>query len=542
MTAFPSDGDRIDASILKAAKRDFTKAMALATNARAEGIRTPNVHYFAALELKDGGRVEDAILELGLALELEPRNSRLMTTVGFYLLELDRGAEAARVFETAMKLDPRSADAAFGYGWAAERLGALDSARSAYDQAIALDPDHADALAGLSGLEARRRVWGPARTHADRAVQLNPKQTDALTHLARIDIGEGDFEAAERRLADLIALPILKPVARANARILLGDALDGSKHFERAFDAYADGKRELSELYAGDFAREGEQSATLVIDEMRKEFEETPVDSWAAPASGKRAKATHEHAFLMGFPRSGTTLLEQVLATHPEIVAAGEKPLLRDAEVEFIRGSGDMSRLSSIMSDTLEPYRTSYWRRAAEFGFDPRGKAFVDKHPLATFQLPLIQKMFPEAKIIFSIRDPRDVVLSCFRRPFNMNPSTYEFTSLDRAARLYDAVMTASAVYMNRLPLKVHQIRHEDLVADFDGSSRSLCEFLDVDWTDELKGFAQTTRAIATPSSAQVARGLYEEGVGHWRNYAFALEPVLPILRPWISEFGYAPK
>jgi hypothetical protein len=165
---------------------------------------------------------------------------------------------------------------------------------------------------------------------------------------------------------------------------------------------------------------------------------------------------------------------------------------------------------------------------------------FVDKHPLSTVRLPLIFKVFPDAKIIFTVRDPRDVVLSCFRRSFRMNAVNYEFNDLERAARMYDAVMTAGATYFARLPLKVHQVRYEDLVADFEREGRALCEFLGVAWTDKLKDFAATDRAIATPSSTQVRRGLYEEGAGQWRNYAEPMATVIPILHPWIERFGYA--
>jgi hypothetical protein len=147
--------------------------------------------------------------------------------------------------------------------------------------------------------------------------------------------------------------------------------------------------------------------------------------------------------------------------------------------------------------------------------------------------------MFPTAKVVFALRDPRDVVLSCFRRNFNMNANMYEFTTLMGAARLYDAVMSASETYFDRLPVAAHRIRHESLVADFEAETRKLCDFLGVDWTPTLEDFAQTDRAIATPSSVQIGKGLTAEGVGHWRKYAFALDPVMEILAPWVERFGY---
>jgi tetratricopeptide (TPR) repeat protein len=522
------------------AEQDLAKAMGMAAAAKADGLADPLVHHLVALDLKQNGRFDEAIVELGLGLQLEPENTRLMCTVGFCLLELDRRQEAAKVFGVAMKLDPRSADAVFGYGWAAERLGALESAESAFNKAVALNPDHADALAGLAGLSASRREWQTARAHAERAALLDPRQTDALVTLARIEIGVSDFDAAEERLKQVIALPQLNPFARANSYIMLGDALDGAQRYDEAFAAYARGKDELRRLHAAEFAGPHAAPAAEVVRTMLAEFLETPAAAWSRPSIAPASRESSEHAFLLGFPRSGTTLLEQVLATHPEIEAIGERPLLRDAEAEFLSSYGGIKRLSGVMSELLEPLRQSYWRRVREFGVNPAGKVFVDKHPLATFRLPVIQKMFPYAKIIFAMRDPRDIVLSCFRRSFKMNPSMYEFNSMERAADFYDAVMQAGEVYLETLPLTVHRVRYEDVVADFEGAARGLCEFLGVEWSEQLKDFARTNRAIATPSSTQVARGLYEEGVGQWRRYAFAFEPVMPVLQPWIDKFGYA--
>jgi hypothetical protein len=272
---------------------------------------------------------------------------------------------------------------------------------------------------------------------------------------------------------------------------------------------------------------------------MADEFLDTSAESWAAPGRGSITTPARGHAFLTGFPRSGTTLLEQVIATHPDMAALGERPVMLDAEVEFISGTGGIQRLAAAPSAVLEPFRDSYWRRVRQFGVEPAGKVFVDKHPLAAMRLPLMWKMFPQARIVFALRDPRDVVLSCFRRSFNMNANMYEFNTLEGAAHLYDAVMSSARVYMERLPLEVLRIRHEDVVADFDRASKSLCDFLGVDWTPALREFASTRRSVATPSGAQIVRGLNEDGLGHWRHYAFALEPVLPILQPWIEAYGY---
>lgn len=534
-----TDSRRLD-EIARLARTDSARAMTMAQAALADGRDEAWLHAVIGYGLKDQGQFEEAIVAFGQALERDPDNVSLMTQVGFCLLELGRRQEAAQVLGVAVKLDPHSAEASFGYGWAAENLGALDSAKSAWERAVSLDPNRADALAGLAGLAARRRDWQTAKDLAERATALDPALTDATMHLTRIDIGLGQFGAAESRLKEIIARPQLKPLARANAKIMLGDTLDAAERYGEAFAAYADGKSEFESLYAPQFASTDRPAPPEVVRAMLAEFLETSAQDWAAPARPVGRGPARGHAFLMGFPRSGTTLIEQVIATHPDMEALGERPVMIDAETEFLSRAGGVIRLAGTVSDLLEPFRDAYWRRVREFGINPAGKVFVDKHPLGAMRLPLIHKVFPDAKIIFTLRDPRDVVLSCFRRSFKMSASMNQFNTLEGAARLYDAVMTAGEVYFARLPLDVHRLRYEDLVVDFEGQARALCAFLGVEWTDGLKDFAATERAIATPSSTQVRRGLYEEGVDQWRNYAAAMEAVMPVLRPWVEKFGYA--
>jgi tetratricopeptide (TPR) repeat protein len=530
------------AEIARIADSDLPRGIALAAAARAQGLVHPLFHHLAAIQLKHDGRLEDAVAELGEGLRLEPRDAKMIITLGFTLMDLDRRQEAAKMFELAVKLDPRSPQACYGYGWAAEAIGALDSAQSAWKRAVALDPKHADAWAGLSGLAVRRREWGDARMFAERALALDSRQTDAMMNLARIEEGRGDHEAAARRLEEIIGLPFIKPLARANCKIMLGDSLDAAGRAEAAFEAYRAGKADIRDLHAEVYEAPDMVRATDGVRRLTDEFLRTPPEAWARPLGAGVDGGARGHVVLTGFARSGTTLLEQVLETHADVVSLDERPLLIDAEVEFLTRPGGLERLADVMPELLEPFQESYWRKVREFGADPTGKVFVNKHPLATARLPLIARVFPYAKIIFAVRDPRDVVLSCFRRSFNMNPAMYEFNTLDGAAAYYDAVMRAGEAYLERLEIDVHRLKYEELVADFDGVAAGVCDFIGVEWTSDLRNFARTAaeRRIATPSSVQIGRGLYTEGVGQWRRYAFALDKVMPVLEPWIEKFGYA--
>jgi hypothetical protein len=248
------------------------------------------------------------------------------------------------------------------------------------------------------------------------------------------------------------------------------------------------------------------------------------------------------HVFLMGFPRSGTTLLEQVLAAHPEVFALDEAPTLRPAGERFLRASETLDELARLDAPTAREFRAAYWREVAAAGADPAGKVFVDKLPLATISLPAIAKLFPGAKVIFALRDPRDVVLSCFRQDFVVNPSMYEFLTLEGAAAFYDAVMRLADACRPNLRQPLYELRYERLVENFEGEVCSVLAFLGLGWNDAVRDFAgqAASRAIATPSAPQVRRGLYGGAAGQWRAYREQMRDVLPTLAPWVARYGYA--
>jgi hypothetical protein len=247
------------------------------------------------------------------------------------------------------------------------------------------------------------------------------------------------------------------------------------------------------------------------------------------------------HVFIVGFPRSGTTLLEEVLAGHPLVCTTGERDGLDAGVREFLGGADGLDRLSGSDTTALLVFREKYWRKLRELGVDFAGKVLVDKQPYNTVKLPLIVKLFPEAKILFVTRDPRDVVFSCFRRRFRMNPSNYELLSLESAARLYDSVMRLADIFRAKLSMAVLDLQHEDMIADFRNCVDDIFRFVglnarDASWNPEER---TRTRAIGTPSAAQIARGLSRQGIGSWRPYLNQLAPILPVLQPWIERFGF---
>jgi hypothetical protein len=251
--------------------------------------------------------------------------------------------------------------------------------------------------------------------------------------------------------------------------------------------------------------------------------------------------AAGDPIFVLGFPRSGTTLLGQILARNTGLMLLEERPLLDRAIAAFVDAPDGMRRLADIAREDLEPFRADYRMRAAAFA-PLDGRRIVDQTALNAVNLPVIGRLFPDAPIAFAIRDPRDVVFSCFRRQFAPSRFTLEFRSLQSTARFYDATMRLVELCRARMPLKVLEIRHEDVVGDLEAQIVRLCDFAGVAWTESMRDFHRgaESRMIATRSAAQIRRGLSADGVGAWKRYGEDLAPVLPMLEPWIARFGYA--
>jgi tetratricopeptide (TPR) repeat protein len=517
---------------------DSERALRIADEATSQGLEHPNLLTLAAHRRIQMGDNESALKLLTRAREIAPRSVDVLNALGICLVNLGRAREALPVFDAALRIAPGTAMLRFNKALAYEKLNELDHAKRELESVVTLMPRHFEALAWLATLASQRADSKAARDYATRSLAINPKVHAATLAIATADVAEKDYQAALDRLAPLLQDRDVTPVNRAVAQSLVGDALDGLDKPKDAFAAYAASQATLRNYYAPAYASGDFESAAHRVARLTNYFRDADAETWRAQKTGA---APRVHAFLVGFPRSGTTLLENVLASHPDIETMEERDALLEAATQFTTSDAGLDRLAHILPEEAETYRAAYWKAAASFGHGGCKAVFLDKMPLNTILLPVIAKLFPDAKILFALRDPRDVTLSCFRRRFGMTAQMYELTSLDGAAAYYDAVMGLAQIYQGALGLDVSETRHEDLLDDFEGETQRICQFLGVEWRDTMKDFAARARAStsSTPSGAQVARGLSREGADQWRRYADQLAPVLPRLAPWVARFGY---
>lgn len=521
--------------------RDFGRAGVLAERALTAGLEHPVVLNLAALKCEQEERFDDAVALLHRAIALAPDDIAARNALGLCLTRLERYGEAMAQFDRVVATAPAFAGAHSARGVALEASGRLNDAAAAFHRAIALEPGNLGALSGLANLMSRRGDHAEARALAEKVLAGQPGFPDAVHVLAAADLAQGAAAQAQARLEILIADPRLTAQQKALAQGLLGDVLDARDRVPEAFTAYAACNMGLWRAYAPAFG--GKPGALDFAQAMIARLSEIPADAWRGAGEPPPAGA-QAHVFLMGFWRSGTTLLEQVLASRPDVEALEERDTLAAATRAYLANPDDLDRLAEASEADLAPLRAAYWARVRDEGADVRGKVFVDKHPLNTLRLPLIARLFPDAKILFARRDPRDVVLSCYRRRFAMSGSAYQLLTLPGAAGYYDAAMQIAEQMAPAMTNPIHIVRHEALIDNFDAVVGEVCAFLGLGWTDAMRGFAARTkdRGIATPSAAQLAGGLSAEGVGQWRRYRQQMAPALRKLAPWVERFGYAPQ
>lgn len=530
------DRERLVAIHGQAVSGDLAGASEAAAVALADGLEHPFLLNLAAMREEEAGDLEAAHRLLARAVERAPDDVGALNALGLCLRRLERPREAIPVLSRVVERVPSEAFAHASLGDVLLMVGRLADADTCYRASLERDPEQPVALAGRATVARLRGDVASAATWGQRALERMPGMPSAVFAVAAGELAQGRHADAALRLRSLIAGG-LAPLDRADALSLLGDVLDAALQPHLAFVAYRECNDLLRAHYAPRYAGAG--AASPYAERLLTTLRTLPAAS--ALAETPVSPEVPVHVFVIGFPRSGTTLLEVILEGHPDVVTSQEGEFLLQASVDFLGDPDDLSRLVSATDAELVPYREAYWRAVRAEGLEPDRRVFVDKYPLNVLKLPLIARLFPHARVLIARRDPRDVVLSGFRRRFQMSAPFYELLTLDGAAAYYDRVMQIEAAAVRAFPLACRAVVHEHVLDDFEAQMREICAFLALAWTPKMGEFAERARQrrTATPSTAQLGGGLSRRSVGTWHRYADELAPVLDRLAPWVRSFGY---
>jgi Flp pilus assembly protein TadD len=480
------------------------------------------------------GRYAEAEPLLRQAIAEQPTIPKYHSNLGNALRGLERWEDAELSYRHALALDSGFDDARLNLAKLLYATQRWDEAIAEYRQLISHDPRDVASHASLAFLLQSSNRLAEAEQIAEAGLRLDPTSPSLNLAMAICERRAGKFEQALQRFN---AINPAEMEARLAAtfyyeRGLLNDRLD---RIEPAFADFAEANRlqaqgiQQSDINKDRYTAGLDRLARLDVSWQRN----LPATPGTPPAP----------VFLVGFPRSGTTLLDQILDSHPGIQTLEEKPIVNrlcDDIDGMVRGNPDS--LKVLRPDQLTGLRQLYFDYVADFIELQPGNLLIDKLPLNITRVPYLLRVFPDARFILALRHPCDCVLSCYMHLFDPNDAMANFYTLEDTAALYAKVMGLWRHWATLLPLRYHRIYYERLVQDIPGEIKPLLGFLGLEWHEEMARpheHAAQRGFINTPSYSQVIQPIYQRAAGRWLRYLPYLNAVMGTLQPYIDYFGY---
>jgi tetratricopeptide (TPR) repeat protein len=483
-----------------------------------------------AIALTALGRKPDAIAAWRASLALAPDNADSHFQLGKLSSEPEETETARACFAQAVRLQPDNPAFRVALGGALSRLADGEAAVAEFGAALAVAPDMEEAWIGLAWAQRSLGRFEAAKASLDKLSQLAPGRVDAYRHLVNNRTGEDQVDTQTlQRLTALFETAQTPPRERAAAGFALGRLLDEAGEFAAAFDRYAAANRLVREAWLPEWDRYDAVAFKSLVDRLIETY------STGYFAEADVGLMSEQPVFIVGMPRSGTTLVEQICASHSQVFGAGELHAIS----RIARNLGGGCDGGSAPRDA-DPAAALAFARAHLFDLAARsGGALrvIDKMPDNILQVGLIASLFPRARIILCRRDPRDVALSCFFQLFSDGLMHFSYDLADCGRRCRD-VERLSDHWAASLPGRVIRLDYEALVGDLECQSRRLIEFLGLDWEPACLDFHLTQRTVTTASQWQVRQPLYAQSVGRWRRYRSFLSPLSAALNGPARDMG----
>lgn len=478
--------------------------------------------------LFQANRADDAervLLEAAAAFPGDPHPQLSLFTL---YRDLGREDEAYDAVREAARRAPDNASIQSDFGQEAARRNDYAVAEPAYEAALSIDPDLGPAFVGLASVYERMNREAELdplyeRALAEKVDAESIAYIEALRHKRSSDI-EAAFAALER------AGDVVVPGRKHHLR---GTMLDRLGRSDEAFDAFT----AMNEHWMTDPSQPVERARFYreTVDQAITTLTPEWVASWTPDSSVSKWPTP---IFLLGFPRSGTTLLDTMLMADPGVRVLEEEPFIGQVEESI----GGLDALPTLSPEQLEQARASHFEKVEALVGPLDGVQLVDKHPMHLNKVPVIRRLFPNAKFVLALRHPCDVLLSCYLTNFRINMAMANFLRLEDAAALYDLSFTHWEKARALFDLPVATVVYEQLVVDKDRELRPLFDWLGLKWPGEDFDHRDAARArgtVATASYSQVTEPIYTRASGRWTKYRAQLEPILPVIKPWAEKFGY---
>ena len=521
--------------------KQYDAALDAYARAATLGASGPDFAFNVALTHIERGDLDAARSMLAGAREQDPFDGEICfhyAQVCYETLRLDEASAALAQWHTLQRLDTTLIA---NIGLLLTNLGETRRAEVALRQARADKSASTAALLTVISVLERTNRLAEARELMDRLL-ADPKselQTPERMALeAQLLQREGKHSEAEALFTR--SLPGKDEFHRRHLRLFpIARSLD-------ALGRHDDAWRVLAEAHASQaesIQRQSPQWTLRALPDMSVTAlgcDAADVAAWdhtGAPSS------VESPVFVVGFPRSGTTLLELALDAHPQLKSMDEQRFVQDALDELVASGADYpQRLRDVSQEVLNRVRASYWERVAKKVKLAPGERLVDKNPLNILRLPVIRRVFPNARILLAVRHPCDVILSCYMQQFRAPDFALLCRSIESLAvgfrRTFDYWYSQSAL----LSPAVHELKYEDFVRDFESGMRAVTDFLELPWAESMLRPAERAQAkgyISTPSYAQVTQPVNSKSVDRWRRYEKHFAGAIPTLEPYLSRWGY---
>jgi tetratricopeptide (TPR) repeat protein len=461
-------------------------------------------------------RLEDAERCAREGVALAPESGPAQMALGRVLMAAARFEEAQVVWERLLKHDPGLIDARIQLSTACKQLRDENAARQLLESVLRDDPDNTEAHKCLGVLLEQTGDFEGAERAFREAIRAAPRHGSAYYQLAKLTtsrLTDSEVESIRALLAD----ESTSKQSRGPLCFAMACVLEKQGRFEESLDYYLEGNRARSDGTYDTAADDAYCEAVSTVD-----FRDDTRRSW------KSTDFDFTPIFVLGMPRSGTTLTEQVLAAHSAVGGSGESGSLTEVAVEASRLTGmpNPASLSKLNADQVGKLRSLYGKRIRRLC--PEGRFIVDKTP-ANFQLiGLIRVCFPEAPIIYCRREPVDNCLSIFRLPFDQTQTySHDLMSLGRYYLCHKRLMR---LWLERFPKAIMTVQYEDTVADLEQQARRMLKFIGISFEPQVLEFHDSERLVLTPSAQQVRRPIYQSSVGLWRRYGARLRPLAELL------------
>ena len=492
--------------------------------------------YFGTLNLQTENFNKASKL-LSKAIVIKPNITEAHNNLGIAYDNLEEIGKAKICFNKSIELNPSYVEAYLNLGKLYTKIGEIEKSEKFYNDAILINPKYFNAYNNLMNLfektnqnEKLKKIIILAEQHFKNhsVVKLfygfylfkTQNFLDAIKNLEEIKFDENEFNREMLR------------------SFVLARCYDQIDNPEKAF-LYFNKRNKLDLKHkSNDIDKD---KAQKIVNDRKNFFKEDEINKWSILKSNNEYE---NPIFLVGFQRSGTTLLENILRSHDSIEVLEEKPIVGNFVTSINQKiNNNLSNLKNIDEENLIEFRKIYFDfRKKYIDKKNNSKIYIDKMPLNIIHAGEIVRVFPNAKFIVTLRHPYDCVLSCFKQNFKLNNANANFLDLKDAANFYNSVMVLWEQYLKVFKINHHIIKYEDIVLNFEKSVQKVLDFLELPWSNDVLEFykkAQSRKRISSSSYDQVIKPIYSQSINNWKKYHKEISEIIPLLKYWADKFNY---